>query len=209
MQNPVAQACSLSEPVTVIISEVVSPERLDDYEAWTKGINQDAQTFEGFLAVEVLRPRDNAYAEYVVIVRFDSYDHLRRWVTSSTYQYWMEKSRGLISKRAFRHMTSGLEIWFSPPRNALVRPQPEPPYYKKVVLGVLAVYPLILLADALLGRWLEPLPPRIGLLISVTFVSALLTYPVMPLLTRILDVWLYPNLTSAPAQKFPRGKGRA
>lgn len=195
MKSLVAQPCSFSEPVTVIISEVVDPDRLDDYEAWTRGINQDAQQFEGFLEVEVLRPRDNAYSEYVAIVRFDSYDHLRRWVTSSTYQYWIEQSRGLIARRSFRHMTSGLEIWFSPPRNTLVQ-QPEPPYYKKVVLGVLAVYPLILLANALLGKWLEPLPARISLLISVTFVSALLTYPVMPLLTRILDVWLYPNQRS-------------
>ncbi len=181
-----------SEPVTLVISEVVDADRIADYEGWTQGINQAAQQFEGFVAVEVLRPRDNAYSEYVVIVRFDSYDHLRRWVTSSIYKRWIEKSHGLISKRSFRHMTSGLEIWFSHPHLSSEEQTIQPPYYKKVVLGVLAVYPLILIADTLLGSFLEPLHPRLGLLISVIFVSALLTYPVMPLLTRILDFWLYP-----------------
>ncbi len=180
-----------SEPVTLVISEAVEPDRLDDYEAWTTGINNAAQQAEGFLGVEVLHPRDNEYAEYVVIVRFDSYAHLRRWVTSPTYQRWIEKSQGLISRRSLRHMTLGMEIWFSNPHASSEASQP--PYYKKVVLGVLAVYPLILLANILLGSLLEPLPPRLGLLISVTFVSALLTYPVMPMLTKLLDFWLYPE----------------
>ncbi|MGB3493658.1 MAG: antibiotic biosynthesis monooxygenase [Elainellaceae cyanobacterium] len=185
-----------SEPVTLVISEVVDPDRIADYEAWTQGINQAARQFEGFIAVEVLRPRDNAYSEYVVIVRFDSYEHLRHWVTSSLYQRWIEKSRGLISRRSLRQMTSGMEIWFSQPRNTPKPTSPPLPYYKKVVLGVLAVYPLILLSNALLGALLAPLPSHLGLLISVTFVSALLTYPVMPMLTKILDFWLYPTSSS-------------
>ncbi|MEM7772558.1 MAG: antibiotic biosynthesis monooxygenase [Cyanobacteria bacterium P01_E01_bin.6] len=183
-----------SEPVTVVISEVVDPDRLDEYEAWTIGINQASQQFEGFMAVEVLRPRDNAHSEYVVIVRFDSYEHLRTWVNSPEYRYWIDQSRGLISRRSFRHMTSGLEIWFSPPISLLTQSPAQPPYYKKVVLGILAVYPLILLSNTLLGRLLESLPSQIGLLLSVTFVSALLTYPVMPMLTRLLDFWLYPSV---------------
>lgn len=186
-----------SEPVTLVISEVVAPDRLDDYETWTTGINNAAQQAEGFLGVEVLHPRDNEYSEYVVIVRFDSYSHLRQWVTSSTYQRWIEKSQGLISRRSLRHMTLGMEIWFSKPRPSPATDPPQPPYYKKVVLGVLAVYPLILLANVILGSLLEPLPPRLGLLISVTFVSALLTYPVMPMLTKLLDFWLYPQSSVA------------
>lgn len=182
-----------SEPVTVVISEAVAPSRLDDYEAWSHGINQVAQTYDGFMAVEVLRPRDNAYSEYVVIVRFDSYDHLRAWVTSDDYRHWIERSRGLIKQRSYRHMTRGLEIWFASPRSGIASDQP--PYYKKVVLGVLAVYPLIVLSNMLLGNLLAPLPSWLGLLLSVVFVSSLLTYPVMPMLTHVLDFWLYPTPT--------------
>ncbi|PSN11398.1 antibiotic biosynthesis monooxygenase, partial [filamentous cyanobacterium CCT1] len=65
--------------------------------------------------------------------------------------------------------------------------------YKQVVLGVLAVYPLILLANTLLGPLLVGLPPLLALLISVIFVSALLTYPVLPWLSKGLGFWLYPK----------------
>lgn len=55
---------------------------------------------------------------------------------------------------------------------------------KKVIIGMTAVYPLILLVNQGVGPFLTGLPPKLALLISVMFVSALMTYPVMPLLTR-------------------------
>lgn len=188
-----SQAHPPSEPVTLVISEIVPPDRIEAYEAWARGINQALRQVKGFMAVEVLRPRDNAYAEYVVIVRFDTYTNLRHWVNSPLYRHWIDQSRGLIVSRSVRHMTGGMEVWFSLPHHASSQPLLQPPYYKKVILGVLAVYPLILLANAVLGPFLAGLPPLLGLLISVTFVSALLTYPVMPWLTKALEFWLYPE----------------
>lgn len=182
-----------ADPVTLVISEVVDPDRVTAYEAWTKGINQDAALFEGFLGVEVIRPRDHDHPEYVVIVKFDTYDNLRRWLVSPTYRAWMEQSHGLIAARSQQHLPSGLELWFTLPQHRAELRSPQPLYYKQVVLGVLAVYPLILLANALLGPLLSGLPPLLGLLISVVFVSALLTYPVMPWLSKGLGFWLYPK----------------
>ncbi|HEY9631145.1 MAG TPA: antibiotic biosynthesis monooxygenase [Coleofasciculaceae cyanobacterium] len=185
------QSSPSSEPITLVISEVVQPDRIQEYEDWTRGINHAAQQFEGFLGVEVIRPRDHIYPEYVVIVKFDNYVHLRIWLTSSLYRQWMAKSRYLISKRSHQQLPNGIELWFTLPTDS-TPVSSQPAYYKKVILGVLAVYPLILLANVLLNPILSGLPSLLGLLISVTFVSALLTYPVMPWLTKILRLWLYP-----------------
>jgi antibiotic biosynthesis monooxygenase (ABM) superfamily enzyme len=184
-----------SGPITLVISEVVEPSQVTAYEAWTAGINHDARQFEGFLGVEVIRPRDHYHPEYVVIVKFDTYDHLRDWIISPTYRAWMDKSYGLIATRSQQQLPSGLELWFTLPKaqSGLPSPLPSPPYYKQVVLGVLAVYPLILLANFLLGPLLAGLPSLLALLISVMFVSALLTYPVMPWLSKGLGGWLYPR----------------
>lgn len=184
-----------SGPVTLVISEVVEPSKMAAYEAWTKGINHDARQFEGFLGVEVIRPRDHDHPEYVVIVKFETYEHLRCWLISPTYLDWMEQSYGLIAARSQQQLPSGLELWFTLPHahSEMRSPLPSPPYYKQVVLGVLAVYPLILLANGLLGPLLVGLPPLLALLISVIFVSALLTYPVMPWLSKGLGFWLYPK----------------
>ena len=191
--RPVSRFPPSSEPITLVISERIDPEKMDEYETWATGINQAVQLAEGFIGVEVLRPRDNAYADYVVIVRFDSYDHLRRWVTSPLYKQWIEKSQGLIARRSLRHMTTGMDIWFGDPASSSNPCPSSPPYYKKVILGVLAVYPLIVLSNRLISPFLEPLPPFLSLLVSVIFVSALLTYPVMPAITSVLNFWLYPS----------------
>lgn len=180
-----------SAPITWVISEVVEPSRIPEYEAWTKGINQAARQFEGFLGVDIIRPRDHAYPEYVVIVKFNNYVNLRTWITSVTYRKWMEQSHKFIAERSHQQLPNGIELWFSLPKGTRQKLS-QPAYYKKVILGILAVYPLILLSDLLLGSFLKELPPLLGLLISVTFVSALLTYPAMPWLTRILSFWLYP-----------------
>ncbi|UBF29288.1 antibiotic biosynthesis monooxygenase [Kovacikia minuta CCNUW1] len=192
------------DPITLVISELVEPSQIQAYEAWSKGFNQAARQYEGFMGVDVIRPREHAYPEYVVIVKFDSYRHLRDWWTSPTFQHWMEKGRDFVIDRT-QQQHGGVELWYSLPPNASQK-LPETAYYKKVILGVLAVYPLILLANALLGPILSPLPPLLGLLISVTFVSALLTYPVMPWLTQLLGFWLYPS-SCRRSRRRKKGEG--
>ncbi|ELS30847.1 MULTISPECIES: antibiotic biosynthesis monooxygenase [Pseudanabaena] len=180
-----------SDPITLVISEVVEPNLIEEYEAWTKGINQDAQQFEGFMGVEVIRPRNQQYPEYVFIVKFDNYDHYKNWLASDIYQAWMQDSQKFISKRSQQHQSKGLELWFTLPKSTLGNPSPA--YYKQVIVGTITVYPLILLANLILNPFLQGLPSILGLFISVIFVSALLTYPVMPWLTKILNFWLYPS----------------
>lgn len=180
-------------PITLVISEVVDLNYVREYEAWTTGINHVAREFEGFLGVEVIRPRVNGYPEYVVIVKFDNYQHFRTWMTSSVHREWLEKSRKFIAARSSQQLPNGIEMWFSLPQNKLIEPQPT--YYKKVILGILAVYPLILLSNLLLNPLLQSFNYFFSLLISVSFVSAFLTYPVMPTLTKLLRFWLYPSLS--------------
>jgi antibiotic biosynthesis monooxygenase (ABM) superfamily enzyme len=62
-----------------------------------------------------------------------------------------------------------------------------------VIVGTMAVYPLILLVNQLAGPFIGTLPDKLSLLISVVLVSALLTWPVMPWLTKLLGFWLYPE----------------
>ncbi|WP_448574062.1 antibiotic biosynthesis monooxygenase [Trichothermofontia sp.] len=182
---------SPASPITLVISELVQPSQIRNYEAWAAGINQAVQQFEGFLGVDVIRPREHDYPEYVIILKFDNYHHLRIWLTSASYREWIAKSEPFIIRRSRQQLPSGVEVWFNLPADR-ASTSSQPAYYKKVILGVLSVYPLILLANWLLGPILQGFPPLLGLLISVTFVSALLTYPVMPWLTQLLSFWLYP-----------------
>jgi hypothetical protein len=170
-----------SDSITLIISEVVEPERIREYQAWTTQINRATSQFDGFLGIDILQPRTQSHSEYVVIVKFDSDAYFKKWITSPIYQQWMEESQDLICVNSHQQLPQGIEL-----------KSREPSYYKQVILGVLSVYPLILLGELLLAPFLTGLHPLLSLLLSVTFVSALLTYPVMPCLTQLLNFWLHP-----------------
>jgi len=180
------------DPVTLVISEIVRPDRIQEYEAWARGINHAARDFEGYLGTNVIRPRDHAFPEYVTIVKFDNYAHFRTWQASPVCREWLGKVRDLVEERVYQQQSYEPEMWFTLSR-AASRKATQPAYHKQVIVGAIAVYPLILLANTLLGPFLKGFHPQLGLLISVFFVSALLTYPVMPWLTRTLDFWLYPK----------------
>lgn len=178
------------DPVTEVISEVVQRDKIEAYENWVKGINQAVKEFTGFLGVDVIRPRDPANLEYVVIVRFDTCANLKSWKSSATCRQWMEKSQGMQSRGTHLQEANGLELWFTLPTKAQ---QSSPAYYKLVVVGILAVYPLVILSNLLIGPLVSELPYLVAVFISVVAISMLITYPVMPWLTRLLSFWLYPK----------------
>lgn len=179
-------------PITLVVSEVVKADRIQEYEAWARGINQAARTFDGYLGTDVIRPRDHAYPEYVTIVKFDNYDHYRAWVSSSVCQAWLAKLPNFVTGRSQQQQESGLELWFTLPKSRSYQP-PQPAYYKQVIIGTLTVYPLIGLINVMIGPFIKDLPAQPRLFISVFFLSALLTYPVMPWLNRLLAFWLFPS----------------
>jgi antibiotic biosynthesis monooxygenase (ABM) superfamily enzyme len=192
MVNILPMATTPGESITIVISEIVEPTRIPEYEAWTQGFNQVAQQYPGFLGVDIIRPRDHDFPEYVIIVKFDSYANLRGWLTSSTYHQWRSQSHVFVAGRSQQYLPNGLELWFTLPPNQGSKLS-QPAYYKQVLLGIIAVYPLILLSNAIFNPIIHQLPLWIGLLITVPVVSALMTYPVMPWLTKVLRFWLYPT----------------
>jgi len=186
-----AMASQKSSPITLVISEVVKPNRIQEYESWQKGIHQVIKGFDGFLGVDVIRPNEHTYLEYVTIIKFDTYQHFKQWQESPICQEWIAKSLDLIVGEAHKQRASGLELWFTLPDNGLRRTQ-KPAYYKLVIISTSVVFSLILIVKLLLGRLLNKLPALLGLFISVLIVSSLMTYPVFPWVTGLLDFWLFP-----------------
>ena len=180
-----------NEPVTTMFTDRVKPDKINEYEAWSKGINGDAKKFSGFLSVDVIRPEKNNYPEYITLVKFNSYENLMQWKESSNLTKWLVKLPELLISDTHAQECVGLDLWFDRPN--VSKKFNDPPFWKQVIIGVICVYPLILLLNWALGPVTEGIPSKIGLLLNVFILSILLTYPVMPLMTRLLRQWLYPN----------------
>ena len=177
---------------TNIISEIVKPGHQEDFEAWSKQINQVVSEQPGFISLDILRPRDKSILEYIIIVRFEDSANLNSWLTSETFKVIFKKATPFLVSSQSQQQSHGIEQWFELPEHQVPQVK-KPAFYKLVIIGVLAVYPLVLLGNFLLNPFTENLHYLLSILISVIFISVLLTNPVMPLISKILSPWLYPK----------------
>ncbi|WP_017651879.1 antibiotic biosynthesis monooxygenase [Fortiea contorta] len=173
--------------ITVVISQLVKPGSESDYEIWLKNITSVARTYLGHLGTNVIRPQPGLRREYVIIFRFDGYNNLKAWMTSSDREYWLNQGKHLIESEPHVQQLSGLEAWFSLPG----QPLKTPPRYKTALLTWISVFVLINLLTTFLVPLLRGLPPLIISLILTMTMVALLTYVVMPRVSRLFSKWLY------------------
>jgi hypothetical protein len=176
-------------PVTTTVIGRVKPGHEPFYESFLEGIIAAAARFPGHLGVEVFRPSSAATGEYRVVYRFDSREHLRSWLESDERAAWLERAEPHVVGPLRTQFLTGLEAWFTLPD----RPgTPPPPPYKMALLTWVTLFPLITLVVIALDPLLErlALSPRLAVTTAVTV--PIMTWVVMPRVSRLLRGWLYP-----------------
>src|ERR671927_432325 len=179
-------------PVTAIASRRVKQGRAQEFEEWVSGILAAANGFPGYLGSEVLRPSDSDDNEYKIVFRFDHASNLHAWENSEERQRWLRKAEPLQDEEKV-HVLTGLETWFTLPSKA---GEPSPPRYKMVVVTWLGVFPIVTIIFSLFGHWLSLLPTLVRTLVFTAVMVTLMTYVIMPRMTRIFSFWLYPDRKS-------------
>ena len=82
---------------------------------------------------------------------------------------------------------TGLETWFTLPG----RSGPPPPPWKMALVTWLTIFPLITVIVRLTGSLLADLPLVVRLGITTAIAVPLMTWVLMPRVTRLLRRWLY------------------
>jgi uncharacterized protein len=178
---------SQNQQVTAVISHYIRPGRESGYEEWLQGISQIARQFEGHNGVTILRPQPNSRAEYVIILRFNNYHNLCRWLESPERQEWMERVKPLTQKPENVQFLTGLEALVSLPNIA----SPPPPQYKTAFVTWIGVFICVSILGYFLAPYLVGLPYLLRQAVMTGLVVLLLAYVVMPRLTRLFHKWLY------------------
>ena len=177
-------------PVTTTVTRQVKPGHEAAYEQFLDGIIAAASRFPGHLGAEVFRPQTAAAGEYRVVYRFDTAQHLHAWLGSAEHAAWLERAEPHAIGPLRRQVLTGLEAWFTLPTQPGL---PPPPRYKMALVTWVTIFPLITLVVVatapLLGRL--PLVARLAVTTGVTV--PLMTWAVMPRVTRLLGWWLYPD----------------
>jgi antibiotic biosynthesis monooxygenase (ABM) superfamily enzyme len=172
-------------PLTVVVTWRVRRGRESEFEAWRHEISAAASLFPGHMGIDVILP-GATQGEYVVVFRFDTYQHLRAWQESDIHRELLNKAEPFRESEPSYRMESGLEYWFAQPGTPA-----SPPRWKMAIVTALGVWPVSILVPWLLNPLISGLPFSLQALFVAVGIVILLTWAVMPVMVRILSHWLY------------------
>ena len=184
-----------SKPVTVIVKRIAKKNKIKEFEEWLLGISTEVSRQEGSMGIDIIRPTDKSKLEYVVIFRFNNYETLTKWGNSSIRNEWLKKGRELVEADPHVQKLSGLEFWFTPyynDKSSILALRP-PPRYKMVIvtIPVISILLLTLVPQIYILTELLSIPFPIRFVIAITITVLLMTYLIMPFLTKLLRPWLF------------------
>ncbi len=200
MSEEVNNSTKHSKPVTVIVKRIAKRDKIKEFEEWLSGISKEVSRQEGSMGIDIIKPTPNisnkSKPEYVIIFRFNTYENLDKWEKSPIRHEWLQKGRKLAESDYDVQKMTGLEFWFTPYFNdesSPMIPLQPPPRYKMVIvtIPVISILLLTLVPQIHFLTEMLSIPFPIRLVIALTITVLLMTYIIMPLLTRLLKPWLF------------------
>jgi antibiotic biosynthesis monooxygenase (ABM) superfamily enzyme len=178
------------EPVTVLFSRRVKPGREADFEAWARGVTAAARPFAGHLGASVLDAPGSR--EYHILFTFADRKSMQAWLDSDERRRWLARVDKLIEADRGLQQLTGLETWFKLPGSNVPTMKP-PPRWKMWLVSIVAVYPLVLVFQILVVPRMVGLPLPLRALAFPLVLLTMMTFVVMPVVTRLLRRWLEPR----------------
>lgn len=186
-EDPEGRDPTRGGPVTVVVRRRVRPGHEAAYEDWLRHLVSGARGLPGFSGSELRREG----AEYTSVFRYDSHEHLRAFEASELRRRALEEVAPHVEGDAIWQELTGLELWFSAPAGTVV---PQPDRFRMALVMIVVVYGLVLSIGSVVGAVLGGAPTPVRLLLTITLEVFLMTYVIMPRLTRLLARWIYPSV---------------
>jgi antibiotic biosynthesis monooxygenase (ABM) superfamily enzyme len=179
------------EPVTLVFSFTVKKGKEKEFEQWAHEITDAGKHFEGHLGSNWIHTSNNS-RNYVVVIKFLDVNDSKKWLRSSVRKRLLQKMYPLVEEDKANRLqnVTGLETWFTLPGRMTLKP---PPRWKMVIVTMIGIYPIGLIYQAYLLSYLRLLPLFLRPIALSLILTPILTYVIMPQLTKLLRKWLYPE----------------
>ncbi|NXY94861.1 antibiotic biosynthesis monooxygenase [Streptomyces sp. BR123] len=171
--------------VSLLIARQVEPGYEAAFETWARGILETAASFPDHLDYGLFRPAREG-APWFLVHRFRDEAALQRWQDSAERAAFFADCEGHHHTETARRELHGMETWFSKPGTA----RPAPPRWKMAISSGLAIFPISLVGNAVLGPYLIDANSVLRTAVFAAVFSTLMTYVAMPVVSRLLRPWL-------------------
>jgi len=186
---------SQNESVTVVVTPKVKRGRELEYEDWLRRILKECESMKGYLGATIERPTPGS-TEYTIIFRFDTVENLRKFEESELRSRYMHEVIDYLEADAIWKKFTGLEYWFTPPKGTII---PQPSRFRMALVMIAVVFGLVLTIGQLVSMVAANVPYYLRLFVTLCIDIFLLTYVVMPRITRLLAKWIYPSSKTVAA----------
>ena len=182
-------------PIHIAITRRVKPGREAEFQQALREFFQTSFAHGGVLGASMLTPPPGSDSrEYGILRSFASEKERDAFYGSPMFQAWEERARTLTEGEPVYRPLHGLEAWFRSPHN-------PPPRWKMAVATFLGVFPLAMILNLTIGPVIREWPFVLRNAAFNACVVALLSWVVMPVVTRLLHGWLQPQ--SGTKDKIP------
>jgi uncharacterized protein len=174
-------------PIYVAITRKVLPGCEAEFQKALLEFFQASFSHGGVLGANLLIPAPGSDSrEFGVLRTFADEKERDSFYNSSLFHSWEKRARTLTQGEPVYRQLSGLEAWFRTPGN-------PPPRWKMAVATFLGVFPVALILSLTLGPIISGWHFVLRSVVLSACIVALLTWTVMPLITRVLHPWLHPK----------------
>ena len=180
-----APAGTITQPVKIVIERRARPGAEEALRTWAEQFVAEASGSPGHEGGSVLSAAGSR--SHVILLRFGSAAALNEWQGSRAYEALMRAADEISLPGEATQVRSGLETWFTlPDMPAPIKP---PPKWKMALVTWVALLPMVIALAYVFA------PLQLSFLVQASLSTAIpvamLTWVVMPRLTRMLYGWLY------------------
>jgi antibiotic biosynthesis monooxygenase (ABM) superfamily enzyme len=182
------QAMNPPESITVSVTRTAKAGCEVDLERALHGFVQRSLSLPGQMGVHIMRPApDSSSREYSIIRKFANREALTAFRDSPEYREWHRMVQEFTEGAERTEELTGLESWFTLP-GATLRPLPK---WKMAVATFAGVFPVASILTLALGPAIKSWPFLVRNGAFNACVVVLLTWVVMPLITKALHRWMH------------------
>lgn len=176
-------------PVTFVIRRLINPVYAKEYEQWLRFANEEVHKFTGNLGIFVIRPLHAHHPEYILVIEFDTEENLQLFKKSKMRQKWLSDLEKFSLGPADERDLTALNAWFGDGNIKYERDFPAK--YKTAILAIVSALPFVMLINFLLKHSAFYRNYYVNLTLTLSLTIIILTYIVIPWLSKRLQFWLY------------------
>ncbi|MGZ0712069.1 antibiotic biosynthesis monooxygenase (plasmid) [Coraliomargarita sp. W4R53] len=195
-----------AHPITVAVERRIDPSRAPEATSWMQAGTDLANTFDGFLGSGWVRVGEASELWYM-LYRFRDIATLEAWEGSSQRAWWLDSGRAFADEVRVERRT-GIEGWFDAgfataidsrttvaavATGPIQQPVPAaPPRWKQAIVIWIGFFPTNLLASWAFGfvPGFADWPLAVRIFLATVVLTPIMTYAVLPWVTRMLRPWL-------------------